>query len=73
MLASIKPKKPSLVERQIWADLYVELMRHNQEDEDRVNPVLISLAQKHAVKLVATNNTYYIIKKMPMHMIFYCV
>ena len=41
-------------------DLYVELMRHNQEDEDRVNPVLISLAQKHAVKLVATNNTYYI-------------
>ena len=41
-------------------DLYVELMRHNQEDEDRINPVLISLAQKHAVKLVATNNTYYI-------------
>jgi len=42
------------------ADLYVEIMRHNQEDEDRVNPVLISLAQKHAIKLVATNNTYYI-------------
>ena len=42
------------------ADLYVELMRHKQEDEDRVNPVLISLAQKHAIKLVATNNTYYI-------------
>ncbi|MDB4289509.1 DNA polymerase III subunit alpha [Flavobacteriaceae bacterium] len=42
------------------ADLYVEIMRHKQEDEDRVNPVLISLAQKHAVKLVATNNTYYI-------------
>ncbi|WP_431133668.1 DNA polymerase III subunit alpha [Psychroserpens mesophilus] len=40
-------------------DLYVELMRHNQEDENRVNPVLISLAQKHDVKLVATNNTYY--------------
>ena len=42
------------------ADLCVELMRHNQEDEDRVNPVLINLAQKHQVKLVATNNTYYI-------------
>ena len=42
------------------ADLYVEFMRHNQEDENRVNPVLISLAKKHAVKLVATNNTYYI-------------
>jgi DNA polymerase-3 subunit alpha len=42
------------------ADLYVEIMRHNQEDEDRVNAVLISIAQKHEVKLVATNNTYYI-------------
>ncbi|WP_298900662.1 DNA polymerase III subunit alpha [uncultured Psychroserpens sp.] len=40
-------------------DLYVELMRHNQEDENRVNPVLIKLAQKYEVKIVATNNTYY--------------
>ncbi|WP_242131325.1 DNA polymerase III subunit alpha [Aestuariivivens marinum] len=40
-------------------DLYVELMRHDQEDEDRVNPTLIELARKHDVKLVATNNTYY--------------
>ncbi len=40
-------------------DLYVELMRHKQEDEDRVNPTLIKLARKHSVKLVATNNTYY--------------
>ena len=40
-------------------DLYVELMRHNQEDENRVNPVLIALANKHNIKLVATNNTYY--------------
>ncbi|WP_179021718.1 DNA polymerase III subunit alpha [Winogradskyella forsetii] len=41
-------------------DLYVELMRHDQEDENRVNPVLIQLAKKHEVKLVATNNTYYV-------------
>ena len=40
-------------------DLYMELMRHNQEDENRVNPVLIKMAQKHEVKLVASNNTYY--------------
>ncbi|WP_299890422.1 DNA polymerase III subunit alpha [uncultured Lacinutrix sp.] len=40
-------------------DLYVELMRHNQEDENRVNPTLIKLARKHDVKLIATNNTYY--------------
>ncbi|MFD0834369.1 DNA polymerase III subunit alpha [Mariniflexile aquimaris] len=40
-------------------DLYIELMRHNQEDENRVNPVLIEFSKKHDVKLVATNNTYY--------------
>ncbi len=42
------------------ADLYVEIMRHNQEDENRVNASLISLARKHDVKLVATNNIFYI-------------
>ncbi|GGW55001.1 DNA polymerase III alpha subunit [Winogradskyella epiphytica] len=41
-------------------DLYIELMRHNQEDENRVNPVLIEFSKKHDVKLVATNNTYYV-------------
>lgn len=41
-------------------DFYIELMRHHQEDEERVNQSLISLAKKHQVKLIATNNTYYI-------------
>ena len=41
-------------------DLYIELMRHDQEDENRVNPVLIEFAKKHNVKLLATNNTYYV-------------
>jgi len=55
-------------------DLYVELMRHNQEDEDRVNPVLIQLAKKHAVKLVATNNTFYVSKEdANAHDILLCV
>lgn len=40
-------------------DLYIEIMRHNQEDENRVNQVLVEFARKHQVKLVATNNTYY--------------
>ena len=40
-------------------DLYIELMRHDQEDENRVNPVLIEFSKKHNVKLVASNNTYY--------------
>ena len=41
-------------------DLYIELMRHNQEDENRVNPVLIQFAKNIALNLVATNNTYYV-------------
>jgi DNA polymerase-3 subunit alpha len=41
-------------------DFYIEVMRHNQEDENRVNTSLISLARKHEVKLVATNNTFYL-------------
>ena len=44
---------------QFGDDLYIELMRHGQEDEDRVNPTLIKFANTHNVKLVATNNTYY--------------
>ncbi|MGR7813091.1 DNA polymerase III subunit alpha [Lacinutrix undariae] len=40
-------------------DLYIELMRHNQEDENRVNPVLINFSKKHDIKLIASNNTYY--------------
>ncbi len=44
---------------QFGDDLYVEIMRHGQEDEDRVNDVLIKLARKHEVKIIATNNTYY--------------
>ena len=44
---------------QFGTDLYVELMRHGQEDENRVNPTLIKFANTHNIKLVATNNTYY--------------
>ncbi len=40
-------------------NLYLEVMRHGQEDEDRVNEALIRFSKKHSIKLVATNNTYY--------------
>ncbi len=55
-------------------DLYVELMRHDQEDENRANPVLIALAQKLGIKLVASNNTYYCKKEdAEAHDILLCV
>ena len=55
-------------------DLYVELMRHGQEDEERVNKVLLEFAKKHEVKLVATNNTYYCAKEdANAHDVLLCV
>ncbi len=55
-------------------DLYIEIMRHGQEDEDRVNKVLVEFAKKHDVKLVATNNTYYCEKEdAEAHDILLCV
>ena len=44
-------------------DLYIELMRHNQEDENRVNTTLIDFSKKHNIKLVAANNVFYINKE----------
>ncbi|MDC6367657.1 MULTISPECIES: DNA polymerase III subunit alpha [Flavobacteriaceae] len=59
---------------QFGEDFYIEMMRHGQEDEDRVNQVLTQLAKKHAVKLIATNNTYYCDKKdAEAHDILLCV
>ena len=55
-------------------DFYIEVMRHNQEDENRVNEALVSLAKKHQVKIVATNNTFYIEKdNANAHDILLCV
>ncbi|KAA3620643.1 MAG: DNA polymerase III subunit alpha [Flavobacterium sp.] len=59
---------------QFGDDLYMEIMRHGQEDERRVNDTLIALSKKHEVKLVACNNTYYINKEdANAHDILLCV
>jgi DNA polymerase III subunit alpha len=55
-------------------DFYIELMRHNQEDENRVNTALLSLAKKHEVKVIATNNVFYVDKENAnAHDILLCV
>lgn len=59
---------------QFGDDLYIELMRHGQEDEDRVMPVLISLSRKHNIKTIASNNTFYIDKTdAAAHDVLLCV
>ena len=59
---------------QFGEDFYLEVMRHNQEDENRVNKTLIEFSKKHNVKLIATNNTYYLNKEdANAHDILLCV
>ncbi|MBC7641963.1 MAG: DNA polymerase III subunit alpha, partial [Flavobacterium sp.] len=60
--------------KEFGEDFYIELMRHNQEDENRVNETLIDLANRNNVKIVATNNTFYINKdNANAHDILLCV
>jgi DNA polymerase III subunit alpha len=44
-------------------DFYVELMRHGLEEEERVNEILLGFAQKYGVKVIATNNAFYLDKE----------
>lgn len=55
-------------------DLYIEVMRHQQPEEDAVNQTLLKFAALHQIKLIATNNTYYINKEdANAHDILLCV
>ena len=55
-------------------DLYIELIRHGLEEEDRVNKTLVEFHKKHDVKIVATNDTYYVEKSDSIaHDILLCV
>jgi len=55
-------------------DFYIELIRHHQENENHVNEVLVQFSKKHQVKLIATNNTFYIAKEdAKAHDILLCV
>ena len=59
---------------QFGEDFYLELMRHGQQDEDVVNTTLIEFSKKHNVKLIATNNTFYVNKEdANAHDILLCV
>ncbi|MEN8889741.1 MAG: DNA polymerase III subunit alpha, partial [Wenyingzhuangia sp.] len=55
-------------------DFYIELMRHHQQDETIVNETLLKFSRNHDIKVVATNNTFYLEKKdANAHDILLCV
>jgi|TARA_A200000159_G_scaffold152238_1_gene163017 DNA polymerase-3 subunit alpha len=60
--------------QQFGENLYIEVMRHGEEGEDRANEVLIQFSKKHQIPLIATNNTYYTHKEEAnAHDILLCV
>ncbi|MCA0930964.1 DNA polymerase III subunit alpha [Lutimonas saemankumensis] len=60
--------------KEFGQDFYLEISDHQQENEKHINEVLIEFSRKHGVKLVATNNTFYLNKSDSMaHDILLCV
>jgi DNA polymerase III subunit alpha len=41
-------------------DFYLELNRHDLEEENRLNEILVEMARKHNVKVIAANEFYYL-------------
>jgi DNA polymerase III subunit alpha len=55
-------------------DFYVEINRHDLEEENHINKVLISFAHKYNVRIIASNNVYYLDKEdSNAHDILLCV
>lgn len=40
-------------------NFYIEIARHQVEEENHVNTILLEFAEKHNIKYIATNNSYY--------------
>ena len=59
---------------QFGEDFYVELIRHDLEEERRVNQILLEFAERYNVKFFASNNTFYPNKEeADAHDILLCV
>ena len=58
---------------QFQEDLYIELMRHGQEDEDHVNAVLINFAKSTTLRFWRQTISVILTKPRPMLTIFCCV
>ncbi|MDA8630026.1 DNA polymerase III subunit alpha [Flavobacteriaceae bacterium] len=56
------------------SDFYLEIQRHQQENEDYVLPIIKEFSSKYGIKLIATNNSFYTTKsEANAHDILLCV
>lgn len=55
-------------------DFYLEVNRHDLEEEDRLNETLVDFSRKHGVKLIAANEYYYLDKEeAKAHDVLLCI
>ncbi len=55
-------------------DFYIEINRHDLEEEDRLNEILAGFARKHDIKLIAANEYYYLDKQdAKAHDVLLCI
>ena len=55
-------------------DFYLEINRHDLEEENRLNEVMIRFARMHDIKLIATNELYYMDQKdAKTHDVLLCI
>ena len=55
-------------------DYYVELQRHGMPEQQKVNEVLIKLARKYKLKIIASNDSHYVdIEDYNAHDILLCI
>lgn len=55
-------------------DYYLELLNHGLDEERHLNQVLVQIAGKHGIKIVAANNSFYLSQKdANAHDILMCV
>lgn len=55
-------------------DFYLELNRHDLEEENRLNEILVDLSRKHEVKVIASNEYYYLDKEdAKAHDVLLCI
>lgn len=68
-------KKAALEYKDIFGeDFYLELMRHGIDDQKRIDKQIIQISQETGIKIIATNDTHYTLKKdAEAHEIFMCI
>lgn len=55
-------------------DFYLEINRHGLEEENRLNEILVDFARKHEIKLIASNEYFYLDQKdAKAHDVLICI